>query len=75
VPDTLTADDLAARFTELTAAIRTHAAAHPGRTPATEDEREHWADACAAWGVEWQRLWDAQRAVVLELERVRAAAA
>lgn len=72
--DTLTPDALAEQFTELTAAIRTHAAAHPGRTPASEDERETWADACAVWGVEWQRLWDEQRAVVLTLERVRAAA-
>jgi len=74
VSDTLTPDDLSEQFKALTAAIRTHAAAHPGRTPSSEDAREQWAQACAVWGVEWQRLWDEQRAVVLELNRVRAAA-
>jgi len=75
VSDTLTPDALSEQFKALTTAIREHAEAHPGRTPASEDEREQWADACATWGVEWQRLWDEQRAVVLKLERVRAAAA
>jgi len=74
VSDTLTPDALSEQFTALTTAISTHAAAHPGRTPASEDAREQWAHACATWGVEWQRLWDEQRAVVLELNRVRAAA-